>query len=202
MLAAGLRQHHLPGAQHAAPACIAREGGSLDRREALPVREPNARPQVADQLRQRLRVRILTLAAVGFTKEVDRGAGGDAEHLLSGHGHAQPVADGLGGAFDPVERAVHQEGERCDRIRAAHSVSARPARSINIGESVTRYWLARRPVSDMLHAHAHLSHSHACLGIHDAATGGSKPQPPKLAKVRSRNRAPWRAGSCSLCQET
>ena len=202
MLAAGLRQHHLPGAQHAAPACIAREGGSLDRREALPVREPNARPQVADQLRQRLRVGILTLAAVGFTKEVDRGAGGDAEHLLSGHGHAQPVADGLGGAFDPVERAVHQEGERCDRIRAAHSVSARPARSINIGESVTRYWLARRPVS--AHCTCTCTCSFTCmpLGKHDAAKQAQAAEARFQAKVRSRNRAPWRAGSCSLCQET
>jgi hypothetical protein len=107
---AGLREHHLASAQHAAPACIARERGALDRREALAVREPDARPQVADQLRQRLRVGLLTLATVGFTEEVDRGAGSDAEYLLSGHRHAQTVADGLGRTFDPVERAVHQEG--------------------------------------------------------------------------------------------
>eukprot|EP00964_Phaeocystis_antarctica_P098860 scaffold64808_cov64-Phaeocystis_antarctica.AAC.3 len=124
------------GGPHAAPAGVAREGGALNRREALPVGEPDARPQVADQLRQRLRVGILTLAAVGFTKEVDRGAGGDAEHLLSGHGHAKPVADGLGGAFDPVERAVHQVGERRDRPKSClaavvrqHDLSFRPHNS-------------------------------------------------------------------------
>ena len=55
-----------------------------------------------------------------------------------------------------------------------------------------------------MHMHISLIHMHA-FRKHDAATGGSKPQAAEarfLAKVRSRNRAPWRAGSCSLCQET